>query len=88
MEIEYDAWKATSNLKKHGISFNEAASVLLDSNALVMEDEDSRDEKRWVIVGLSDKARLLTVVYTLRNNECIRLISARKSTRNEGNYYA
>jgi uncharacterized DUF497 family protein len=88
MEIEYDAWKATSNLKKHGISFSEAASVLLDSNALAIEDKHCMDEKRWIIVGISDKARLLTVVYTLRNNECIRLISARKSTRNESNYYA
>ena len=58
MEIEYDAWKATSNLKKHGISFSEAASVLLDSNALVVEDERSINEKRWIIVGINDKARL------------------------------
>ncbi len=88
MDIEYHASKAAANLKKHGISFDEAASVLLDCDALVMEDRDSVAEKRWIIVGISDRARLLTVIYTVRNNECFRLISARKATRNEGYYYA
>ena len=53
-----------------------------------MEDYDSEGESRWVLVGMSNQARLLTVVYTLRNEETIRLISGRKSTRKEVEYYA
>ena len=88
MEIEYDSGKAATNFKKHGVSFEEAATSLLDSNALVQEDMDAEGENRWVLVGISNKARLLTVVYTLRDEDCIRLISARKATRKEGHDYA
>ena len=88
MEIEFDPDKAAMNLNKHEISFEEAATSLLDPNALVMEDIDSEGENRWVLIGMSNKARLLTVVYTLRHEDRIRLISARKSTRNEGEFYA
>jgi uncharacterized DUF497 family protein len=88
MEIESDPIKATLNLKKHGISFSEAATTLYDTAALVQEDNDSKGESRWVLVGLSNEARLLTVVYTLRNKGIIRLISARKATKKETKYYA
>ena len=86
MDIEYDSAKAASNLNKHGVSFEEAVSVLLDENALAMEDERSIGENRWLIIGMSDQIRLLTVVYTLRG-EKIRLISARKATKREANDY-
>jgi len=82
MKIEYDNRKATSNLKKHGVSFDEAASCLLDSMALVYEDNHAENERRWVLLGMSDQARLLVVVYTLRG-ESVRLISARKPTTKE-----
>jgi len=88
MEIESDPIKAASNIKKHRVSFVEAATVLYDPMALVQEDYDSIGENRWVLVGLSDQARLLTVVYTLRNENIIRLISARKATTKEAEYYA
>jgi len=88
MDIEYDPEKAALNIEKHGVSFEEAAHSLLDTQALVQEDRDSEEENRWVLIGMSSKARLLTVVYTLRNEDRIRLISARKSTRKEGDYYA
>jgi uncharacterized DUF497 family protein len=88
MEIEYDPQKARSNLSKHGVSFEEAATALYDPLALVQEDTDSMGENRWVLTGLSSQANLLTVVYTLRNEEVIRLISARKATRREAKYYA
>ncbi len=88
MEIESDRIKAASNFNKHGVSFMEAATALLDEMALVQEDTESEGESRWILVGLSHKARLLTVVYTLRNNEVIRLISARKATKKEAKYYA
>ena len=88
MEIESDPIKAASNLVKHGVSFEEAATALYDSMAMVQEDYDSQEENRWVLVGMSNQVRLLTVVYTLRNEDTIRLISARKATRKEAKYYA
>ena len=88
MEIEYDPHKAQSNIRKHGVSFEEATSALHDPKALVQEDVDSIDEERWILIGLSNNAKLLTVIYTLRNQEIIRLISARKATRREAKYYA
>ncbi|RKZ53877.1 MAG: BrnT family toxin [Candidatus Parabeggiatoa sp. nov. 3] len=87
MEIEFDPNKASSNLIKHGISFEESSTALLDPLALVREDPDAEGENRWVLIGMSNQARLLTVVYTLRN-ERIRLISARKATKKEAKIYA
>lgn len=87
IDIEYDPIKSDSNVRKHGVSFDEAATALLDENALVMEDTDSADENRWVLVGFSDDAQLLTVIYTVRE-DAIRIISARKSTKKEAKYYA
>jgi len=76
MDVEYDLTRAESNFRKHGVSFEEAAAALLDEYALVMEDIDSKDENRWILVGLSSEARLLTVIYTVRG-EFVRIISAR-----------
>ncbi|MBR2251977.1 MAG: BrnT family toxin [Neisseriaceae bacterium] len=84
---QYDPNKANANLKKHGISFDEAYTTLLDEQALVMPDPDALDEERFVLLGLSEKGRLLTVIYTMRGNTP-RLISARKSTDREKKHYA
>jgi uncharacterized protein len=86
--IEWNARKAAANLKKHGVSFEEAATSLLDPQALGREDVDSEGEGRWILIGISTNARLLTVVYTLRGEDRIRLISARRATRIEAAYYA
>jgi len=86
MDIEFDQKKAASNLKKHGVSFDEAASTLLDTMALVREDGDTQDEVRFLLVGMSNAGHLLTVCYALRD-EIIRLISARPATRNERRQY-
>jgi uncharacterized DUF497 family protein len=88
MEIEWDADKAVANFKKHGVRFEEAVTSLFDPQALAQEDAGSEGEARWILVGMSASARLLTVVYTLRNENRIRLISARKATRKEARYYA
>ena len=88
MEIEYDSKKAKSNLIKHGVSFEEAVTTLYDPMALALEDKDSIDENRWIFIGLSAQTNLLTVVYTFRENEIIRIISARKATRKEAKCYA
>ena len=87
MKIEFDSRKGASNLKKHGVHFDEAASCLLDPNALAYEDNDATGENRWVLLGVSHQARLLVVIYTVRG-ESIRLISARKPTTKEANNYA
>jgi uncharacterized protein len=86
MSIEFDQKKATSNLKKHGVSFDDAASALLDPMALVREDDDTQDEVRFLLVGMSNSGHLLTVCYALRD-EIIRLISARLATKNERRQY-
>ena len=88
MEIEWDSNKADSNLKKHGVSFEEAATALLDPMALAREDAAAEGEPRWVLIGMSAQMQLLTVVYTLRRQDRIRLISARRATRKEAKHYA
>lgn len=87
MKIEFNPAKAISNLKKHGVSFDTASSCLLDPLALVMEDPDAVGEARWLLIGMSDEG-LLIVCYALRDEEKIRLISARKATTKEKKYYA
>lgn len=86
MQIEFDPVKAASNVRKHGISFEEGATALLDEAALAMED-DSEGEHRWVLLGMSVQGRLLVVVYTLRG-DTIRLISVRKADKREEHDYA
>ena len=81
MDIEFDRDKAVANQRKQGVSFDEAISALSDERALSMED-DSEGEPRWIFVGISARARLLVVVYTLRG-DTIRLISARRATKLE-----
>lgn len=87
MNIEFDPRKAKINLRKHGVSFDEAVTVVFDPMALCVEDRVAEGEGRWVLVGMSHLGRLLTVVYTLRK-ERIRIISARRSTRRETKDYA
>ena len=87
--FEWDDRKAAANEKKHGVTFKEASSVFYDPHALVVADEaHSHEEDRFVIVGLSAVARMLTVCHCYRQtNEVIRIISARKATKNEENTY-
>ena len=88
MLIEWDPKKARLNLAKHDVCFEKASTALLDPAALAIEDRSSRSEHRWILVGSSSESRLLTVVYTLREQERIRLISARRATRKEAETYA
>ncbi|MGH8189893.1 MAG: BrnT family toxin [Rhodanobacteraceae bacterium] len=85
--MEYDPAKSTANARKHGVSFEEAATALLDPHALAQEDDAAAGEARWVLLDLSAAGRLLTVVYTLRGDN-MRLISARKTTVKEERSYA
>ena len=89
IKFEWDTAKATSNKKKHGISFEEAQSVFYDEFAVQFFDEDnSVSEERFLMLGFSDEARLLIVCHCeCYQGNIIRIISARKATKNESNYY-
>ena len=86
-EFEWDEEKARSNLKKHGVSFDEAATIFNDPQIATISDPDhSKDEERYVSIGKSVIRRLLSVIHTYRK-ERIRLISARKATKAEKKNY-
>jgi uncharacterized protein len=87
--FDWDASKALSNKKKHGISFEEDKSTFFDENALVIHDsEHSDDEERFVLLGLSTVVRLLVVYHCYRKQDSvIRIISARKATKKESIQY-
>ena len=86
MRFQFDPEKAESNLKKHNVSFADAESVFYDDLAIHQEDLDSEVETRFVAVGMDCVGQILVVIYTQRDDE-IRLISARKATRNEVKCY-
>lgn len=85
----WDNKKNSANTHKHGISFDEAKSVFYDDNARLMHDPDhSESEERFLILGLSEKLNMLVVCHCYReNDEIIRIISARKATKNEKKQY-
>ena len=91
-QFEWDPVKARRNLKDHQVAFERAATVFLDPQALSEFDEEhSQDEDRWVTLGLDRTGSLLVVCHTYREETAvsarIRLISARKATRNETKQY-
>ena len=88
MEFEWDPKKATKNEKKHGISFSEATTVLGDPLELTISDPDhSSGEFRFLSIGKSHLENLLVVSYTESQHNRIRVISARKATRQEQRHY-
>jgi uncharacterized protein len=91
--FSWDAHKALNNLKKHSVSFEEAATVFVDPDALDWDDsEHSHSELRGKRLGSSLAGRVIIVVYTQRRlkhgQELIRIISARQATRRERKAYA
>jgi uncharacterized DUF497 family protein len=89
MNFEWNDLKSETNYKKHDVKFTEAASVWLDKNSIEFFDEDhSEEEERFLKIGFSKKDRVLLVVFCEREEEgVIRVISARKATRNERSQY-
>jgi len=84
MKFTWDSRKADSNLRKHGIAFDEAITVFSDPLALIFDDnEHSEDEHREIIIGYSTLTRLLLVCFVEREKDTIRLISARRATKAE-----
>ena len=91
--FSWDARKAIRNLAKHGVPFEEAATVFADSDALDFDDvEHSGSELRSIRIGFSSLGRILFVVYTVRRlkngKETIRIVSARQATRKEREAFA
>ena len=87
MEFEWNTPKAEANIRKHGVSFDEAASVFLDQLAVSGQDPDhSVGESRYITFGMSSLGRMLSVSHTYRPGG-IRIISARRVTRNERKLY-
>jgi uncharacterized protein len=87
--FEWDEKKNATNIKKHGISFEEAQTAFADDNGLLINDPDhSEDEERFILLGLSSSLHLLVVCHVYRKDESvIRIISARKATRLEQGQY-
>ena len=90
IKFEWDDNKNKANVKKHGISFEEAVTVFEDDEALIIvDDAHSREEERFVLIGFSYKANLLVVCHCYREKDSvIRIISARKANRQEREDYA
>lgn len=87
MEFEWDPKKASQNLRKHNVSFHEAAAVFGDFLSATVSDPDgSAEEYRYITVGLSNRGRLLMVAHAERRGR-IRIISARRLTRSERRAY-
>ena len=87
MNFDWDPRKAASNVRKHGVSFHEAAMIFADPLSMTVHDPDhSVAEHRFITVGMDTAGRVLMVSHTDRG-DTIRLISARKTTRQERRYY-
>jgi len=89
LRFTWDPAKAEANLRKHDVSFAEAQTVFYDENAVEFyDDEHSEWEDRFLLLGISSKLRLLIICHCYRADDgVIRLISARKATRQEATYY-
>ena len=88
LTFDWSAAKARANLKKHGVSFEEAQSVFYDEYARqFLDQEHSGDEERFIMLGMSNRLRVLVVCHCDRAGDIIRIISARRATRKEQSNY-
>jgi uncharacterized protein len=89
IKFEWDEVKASSNVNKHGVSFEEARTVFYDERAKLIGDPDhSENEDRFILLGLSSSLRVIIVCHCYRSEgNVIRIISARKATTNETKAY-
>jgi len=89
LRFEWNPDKNKSNIKKHGVDFEEAETVFQDEMALeLFDDEHSDNEDRYIIIGISSKTRELMVCHCYRNGgDVIRIFSARRATKNEITLY-
>jgi hypothetical protein len=89
MIFEWDATKARNNLRKHKVSFEEGATIFLDSLAITFDAPDhSKGERRYITIGWSNQQRVLFVAHAERGIDRIRIITARQATRREKHDYS
>ncbi len=89
LRFQWEPKKASANLKKHGVSFEEAKSVFYDESAKLISDPDhSEDEDRFILLGVSYSLRVILVCHCYRSeSNVVRIISARKATAKESKAY-
>ena len=88
MRFSWDPRKASANVKKHGVSFDEASTAFADPLSITVPDPDhSTDETRFLLIGRSTRQRVLVVIHAERSESDIRLISARPAIRRERRIY-
>jgi len=89
IKFEWNPSKARSNIKKHGVSFEEAQSVFYDDLAVQFYDDSPKSEERFLLLGMSNLLRVLVVVHCERgkDSDVLRIISARKATKSEQQHY-
>jgi len=89
IQFEWDSRKAAANLKKHGVSFDQARTVFFDEHAKLIDDPDHSDEEdRFVLLGISSSLKVLLVCHCYREEgNVIRIISARKASTHESKQY-
>lgn len=85
IQFEWDTWKDQRTIRKHGVSFKEAAEIFANDDTLFVPDEEhsDSDEERWNAIGYSSKQRVLIVCHCYKDDERIRIITARKAEPNE-----
>lgn len=90
IDFEWDKAKASTNIEKHGVSFEEAVTVFYDDFAVQFYDEEHSEleEDRFLILGMSNKSRTLMICHCEKESgDTLRIISARKATKTERNFY-
>jgi uncharacterized DUF497 family protein len=89
LRFDWDPAKARTNARKHGVSFQEAATAFLDEEGLLLEGENNPEgEERFVLLGLGTALRIVVVVHCLREDErVVRIVSARKASQSELGQY-
>jgi uncharacterized DUF497 family protein len=89
IDFDWDPNKAAGNIRKHGISFEEASSAFYDERSRLIYDPDhSQDDDRYILLGVSEESRLLMVCHLYKENDrLIRIISARPATKDERRQY-
>ena len=88
MNVTWDEAKNLSNQKKHGVSFEEAETVFYDDDSVLFDDPDhSVGEERFLFIGVTDTEKLCIVSHCYRDEDVIRIISARKATKHEKQIY-
>ena len=86
VNVEWDPRKAAENFRKHGVDFADAVIALEDENALTIEDLD-HPEQRFKTLGMGPNLKILLVIHAERNENCIRIISARRADRRQTQQY-